>query len=56
MQRNFFLTDLMKTGEHYRYEKFLDTHSLPNQTIEHTGEYYTLHNYCLLYTSDAADE
>ena len=47
MQRNFFLTDLMKTGEHIRYEQFLDTHSLPNQTIEYTGEYYTLHNYDL---------
>jgi len=47
MQRNFFLTDLMKTGNHQTYERFLDTHSLPNQTIEYTGEYYTLHNYDL---------
>jgi hypothetical protein len=47
MQRNFFLTDLMKTGAHQTYERFLDTHSLPNQTIECTGEYYTLHNYDL---------
>ncbi len=47
MQRNFFLTDLMKTGEHGRYERFLDTHTLPNQTIEYTGEYYTLHAYDL---------
>ena len=44
MQRNFFLTDLMKTGAHQTYEQFLDTHSLPNQTIEHTGENYKLHN------------
>ena len=29
------------------YERFLRTHSLPNQTIEYTGEYYTLHNYDL---------
>ena len=47
MQRNFFLTDLMKTGNHMSYERFLRTHSLPNQTIEYTGEYYTLHNYDL---------
>ena len=47
MQRNFFLTDLMKTGEHQTYEQFLNTHSLPNQTIEYTGEYYTLHTYDL---------
>ena len=47
MQRNFFLTDLMKTGAHQTYERFLDTHSLPNQKIDYTGEYYTLHNYDL---------
>ena len=47
MQRNFFLTDLMKTGAHQTYERFLSMHSLPNQTIDYTGEYYTLHNYNL---------
>jgi hypothetical protein len=47
MQRNFILTDVMKTGAHQTYERFLDTHSLPDQTIEYTGEYYTLHNYDL---------
>jgi len=47
MQRNFFLTDLMKTGDHQTYERFLDMHTLPNQTIDYTGEYYTLHSYDL---------
>ena len=47
MQRNFFLTDVMKTGAHQTYERFLDTHSLPDQKIDYTGEYYTLHNYDL---------
>jgi hypothetical protein len=47
MQRNFFLTDLMKTGNHQSYEQFLDTHSLRDQQIDYTGEYYTLHNYDL---------
>jgi len=47
MQRNFILTDVMKTGAHQTYERFLDTHSLPDQTFEYTGEYYTLHNYNL---------
>ena len=47
MQRNFFLTDLMKTGDHQTYERFLDMHTLPNQTIDYTGEYYTLHSYNL---------
>jgi hypothetical protein len=47
MQRNFILTDVMKTGNHQKYERFLDTHSLPDQTIDYTGEYYTLHSYDL---------
>ena len=47
MQRNFFLTDLMKTGAHQTYERFLSMHSLSNQKIDYTGEYYTLHNYNL---------
>ena len=47
MQRNFILTDIMKTGAHQTYERFLSTHSLPDQEIDYTGEYYTLHNYDL---------
>ena len=47
MQRNFILTDVMKTGAHQTYERFLDTHSLPDQTIDYTGEYYKLHGYDL---------
>jgi hypothetical protein len=47
MQRNFILTDAMKTGDHMSYERFLDAHSLPDQKIDYTGEYYTLHNYDL---------
>ena len=37
----------MKTGDHHSYEQFLEAHSLPNQTFEYTGEYYTLHNFDL---------
>ncbi len=47
MQRNFILTDVMKTGDHGSYEDFINGHSLNNQTFEMTGEYYTLHNYDL---------
>ena len=47
MQRNFILTDVMKTGDHHTYEQFIDTHTIPDQTFEYTGEYYTLHNYDL---------
>jgi hypothetical protein len=47
MQRNFILTDVMKTGDHLSYEQFIDANTLPNQSFEYTGEYYTLHNYDL---------
>jgi len=47
MQRNFILTDVMKTGDHVKLEKFLSYNSLADQTFDMTGEYYTLHNYDL---------
>ena len=47
MQRNFILTDVMKTGFHQHLEKFVNYHSLPDQTFDMTGEYYTLHEYDL---------
>ena len=47
MQRNFILTDVMKTGNHQQLEQFINFHSLPDQTFDMTGEYYTLHNYDL---------
>ena len=45
MQRNFILTDVMKTGDHRSYEQFIDSHSMANQSFDCTGEYYTMHNY-----------
>ena len=47
MQRNFFISDLMRTGAHQTYERFLDTHSLPNQSVEYINQYYDLQNYDL---------
>ena len=47
MQRNFILTDVMKTGHHQDLEAFVNHHSLENQNFEMTGEYYTLHDYDL---------
>ena len=47
MQRNFILTDLMKTGYHVELEQFINMHTLNNQHFETTGEYYSLHNYDL---------
>ena len=47
MQRNFILTDVMKTGNHQDLESFISMHSLENQQFDMTGEYYTLHKYDL---------
>ena len=47
MQRNFILTDVMKTGRHEALEDFIGHHSLSDQTFDMTGEYYLLHNYDL---------
>ena len=47
MQRNFILTDVMKTGHHIKLEQFINMHSLSDQTFDMTGEYYTMHNYDL---------
>jgi hypothetical protein len=47
MQRNFILTDVMKTGYHIDLEAFVEHHSLKNQSFDMTGEYYTLHEYDL---------
>ncbi len=47
MQRNFILTDVMKTGPHGDLEEFVTMHTLKDQQFEMTGEYYTLHNYNL---------
>ena len=37
----------MKTGDHLKLEQFINLHSLPDQSFDMTGEYYTLHNYDL---------
>jgi len=47
MQRNFILTDLMKTGENALYEQFINMHSLKDQTFDCTSEYYMLQHYDL---------
>ena len=47
MQRNFILTDIMKSGYHLDLENFINHHTLPNQSFDMTGEYFSLHNYDL---------
>ncbi len=44
-QRNFVLTDLMKTGAHQTFEGFINFNTIKDQEWTMTGEYYTLHNY-----------
>ncbi len=47
MQRNFILTDLMKTGKHVEVDQFISSHSLQDQTFDLEYEYYRLHSYDL---------
>ena len=47
MQRNFILTDVMKTGYHQDLEGYINMHTLEKQSFDCTGEYYTLHQYDL---------
>ena len=47
MQRNFILTDVMKTGFHVELEQFIKMNTMADQQFDMTGEYYTLHNYDL---------
>lgn len=47
MQRNFFLTDLMKTGENVLYEDFIKMNTFRDQHFDCTSEYYMLQHYDL---------
>ena len=47
MQSNFFITDLMSTGDCVEYERFLSDHTLPNQQNTYCNTYYALHLYNL---------
>jgi len=46
-QRNFVLTDLMKSGAHQTFEGYINFNTIQDQQWTMTGEYYTLHNYQL---------
>ena len=45
MQRNFILTDVMKTGNHPGLENFVSMHSMEDQMFDTVGQYYDLHIY-----------
>ena len=42
MQRNFILTDVMKTGHHTDLEDFINMNTFEDQSFDMTGEYYTI--------------
>jgi hypothetical protein len=46
-ERNFILTDVMKTGDHQRLESFINFSDIPGQQFDMTGEWYTLQQYDL---------
>jgi len=46
-ERNFILTDVMKTGDHQRLESFINFSNIEGQTFDMTGEWYALHQYDL---------
>jgi hypothetical protein len=46
-ERNFILTDVMKTGDHQQLESFINFSNIKGQTFDMTGEWYTLHRYDL---------
>ncbi len=47
MQSNFFITDLMSTGDCVEYERFFSDHTLPNQQNTYCNTFYALHLYNL---------
>ena len=47
MERNFILTDVMKSGAHQRLESFINFSTIEGQQFDMTGEWYTLHYYDL---------
>jgi len=47
MQRNFILTDIMKTGFHIDLENFIAMNTMEDQTFDTVGQYYDLHTFDL---------
>ena len=47
MQRNFILTDVMKTGANQDVKNFIDLNTLKNQQFVYEADYYNLSNYDL---------
>jgi hypothetical protein len=46
-ERNFILTDVMKTGSHQRLESFINFSTLPGQQFDMTEEWYSVPEYDL---------
>ena len=48
MQRNFILTDIMKTGFDQDVKSFIESNTFQDQTMDITGQYYDLPQYDLV--------
>ena len=46
-QSNFILSDVMKTGDHVRFESYINYNSLTEQSFVMENEYYALHTHDL---------
>ena len=44
-QRNFILADVMKTGDHLKFEDYINYNSLTDQSFVIDNEYYALHTH-----------
>jgi hypothetical protein len=45
IKKNFFLTDLMKLGDHAVFEQFIQSNTLTDQEFTFTSDYYRLHTF-----------
>jgi hypothetical protein len=45
IKKNFFLTDLMKLGDHAVFEQFIQLNTLTDQEFTFTSDYYRLHTF-----------
>ena len=43
IKKNFFLTDLMKLGDHLAFEDFIKSNTLDGEEFTFTADYYRLH-------------
>jgi hypothetical protein len=45
IKKNFFLTDIMKLGDHMAFENFIKSNTIRDQEFTFTSDYYRLHTF-----------